>query len=91
MEPTPQEGLEERIRGGLAGVHESTTEYKMKRKSIRQAERKYYNKQVMVNKDNSGSMWKTKLRALPSKPTRVLNTPKTQAHWRTNLIAFLFL
>ena len=81
MEPTPQEGSEERIRGGLASV----------RKSIRQAERKYYNKQVMVNKDNSGSMWKTKLRALPSKPTRVLNTPKTQAHWRTNLIAFLFL
>ena len=69
----------------------STTEYKMKRKAIRQAERKYYNKQVMVNKDNSGSMWKTKLRALPSKPTRVLNTPKTQGHWRTNLIAFLFL
>ena len=51
---------------------------------IKQAERNYYNQQVMANKDNSGSMWKTS-------PLIVLNTQKTSTPWQTNLTFFLFL
>ena len=40
------------------------------KQSIRQAEREYFTQQVITNKGNTGSLWKTIRRALPNKPSQ---------------------
>ena len=40
------------------------------KRSIRQAERDYFNEPVTINKGNSGWIWKTIRRALPNKSTQ---------------------